>query len=90
MTKHRIYTMPMISFRVSEELKRRMEELKHINWSEVLRKAILETLEREQGANLAKAVLINERIRKKPPKGWNSTKTIRFWREHRYGKASRG
>ena len=69
--------MSLISFRVPKELKRRMEELKHINWSEILRRAIKETLEREKSRSLAKAVLINERIRKKAPKGWDSTKAIR-------------
>ena len=80
--------MPVISVRVSEEIKRRMDRLKHINWSEVIRRAIIEVLEEEEGRNLAKALLINERIRKKAPKGWDSTELIRFWRDHRYGESS--
>ncbi|MHA1609700.1 MAG: hypothetical protein ACTSUJ_06810 [Candidatus Njordarchaeales archaeon] len=80
--------MPVVSVRVSEEIKRRMDRLKHINWSEVIRRAIIKVLEEEEGRNLAKALLINERIRKKAPEGWDSTELIRFWRDHRYGKGS--
>jgi len=80
--------LPVVSVRVSEEIKRRMDRLKHINWSEVIRRAIIKVLEEEEGRNLAKALLINERIRKKAPKGWDSTELIRFWRDHRYGKGS--
>ena len=81
--------MAIISVRVSEEIKKRMEKLKHINWSEVIRKAIIEVLEEEEGRNLARAVLLNEKIRKKAPKGWSSTEVIRFWREHHYGKTGK-
>ena len=63
--------MAIISVRVSEEIKKRMEKLKHINWSEVIRKAIIEVLEEEEGRNLARAVLLNEKIRKRAPKGWS-------------------
>lgn len=80
--------MPVVSVRVSEEIKRRMDRLKHINWSEVIRRAIIKVLEEEEGRNLAKALLINEKIRKKAPEGWDSTELIRFWRDHRYGKGS--
>jgi len=80
--------LPVVSVRVSEEIKRRMDRLKHINWSEVIRRAIIKVLEEEEGRNLAKALLINEKIRKKAPEGWDSTELIRFWRDHRYGKGS--
>jgi len=79
--------MPVISVRVSDDIKRRMERFKHINWSEVIRRAIVKVLEEEERRNLAKAVLLNERIRKKAPKGWSSVEVIRYWREHRYGKS---
>ena len=79
--------MPVISVRVSDDIKRRMERFKHINWSEVIRRAIVKVLEEEERRNLAKAVLLNERIRKKAPKGWSSVEVIRYWREHHYGKS---
>ncbi|MBS7288229.1 MAG: hypothetical protein KIH01_05675 [Candidatus Freyarchaeota archaeon] len=81
--------MAVVSVRVSKEVKKRMEQLKHVNWSEVVRKAIMEVLEEEEGRSLAKAVLLNEKVRKKAPEGWDSTEVIRYWREHRYGKAGK-
>jgi len=81
--------MAIISVRVSDEIKKRMDRLKHINWSEVIRRAIIKTLEEEEGRNLARAVLLNEKVRKKAPKGWSSVETIRYWREHRYGAGSK-
>jgi len=77
--------MAIISVRVSDEIKKRMDRLKHINWSEVIRRAIIKTLEEEEGRNLARAVLLNEKIRKKAPEGWDSTEIIRYWRQRRYG-----
>ncbi|HDD42470.1 MAG TPA: hypothetical protein ENF79_02160, partial [Nitrososphaeria archaeon] len=38
----------VISFRVRRELKEKMEKLRHINWSEVVRKAIEDTIRREE------------------------------------------
>lgn len=77
--------MSTVSARISKELKKRMEELNHVNWSEVVREAIREKIKAEQEQNLAKAVLLNERVRKKAPEGWNSEEVIRKWREQRYG-----
>ncbi len=62
-----------------------MWALRNINWSEVVREAILRRLELEEKRNLAKAVLLNEELRREAPKDWNSVEVIRFWREHRYG-----
>ncbi|HDD64183.1 MAG TPA: VapB-type antitoxin [Thermoprotei archaeon] len=81
--------MAIISVRVSDEIKKRMDRLKHINWSEVIRRAIIKTLEEEEGRNLARAVLLNEKIRKKAPEGWDSTEIIRYWRQRRYGANSK-
>ncbi len=77
--------MAIISVRISDETKKRMDRLKHINWSEIVRRAIIETLEEEEKRNLARAVLLNEKIRKKAPREWDSTEIIRYWRQHRYG-----
>ncbi|MGQ4892902.1 MAG: hypothetical protein ACP6IP_10550 [Candidatus Njordarchaeia archaeon] len=77
--------MPVVSVKVSDELKKRMEKFKHINWSEILREAIIKTLDAEEGRDLARAVLYTEKVRKKAPKGWDSAKEIRYWRDKRYG-----
>ena len=76
--------MAFISVRVSNEIKERIDRLKYINWSEVIRRAIIKTLEEEEGRNLAKAVLLNEKIRKKAPEQCDSTGIIRYRRQHRY------
>ena len=76
--------MVTISVRISPELKKRMEQFKHINWSEIMRSAIERELETQKESNRAKAVLINEKIRKKAPKGFNSVDLIRQFREERH------
>ncbi len=76
-----VIALPIITVRVDEELKKRMDRLKHINWSEVIRRAIIEVVEREEARNLAKAVLLNERARIKPEPGYSSVDVIRKWRE---------
>jgi len=39
--------MQTISIRIDEELKKKMTELSHINWSEVIRRKIKEVIEEE-------------------------------------------
>jgi len=77
--------MGIVTVRVDEETKKKMDELGHINWSGVLREAIQRKLEQEKDRDMAKAVILNERVKRKAPAGWDSTKAIRFWRERRYG-----
>ena len=78
--------MTNISVRIDPELKERMNTFKDLNWSAVIRDAIKKRIENETGRNLAKAVLINERIIKKAPKDFNSSDIIRRFREERYSK----
>ena len=73
--------MPIMTVKISEELQRRMREMRHINWSEVVRDAIRKRIELESGRNIAKALLLNERNIIKPDKGFSSTEFIRRWRE---------
>ena len=78
--------MTNISVRIDPELKERMDKFKDLNWSAVIRNAIKKRIEAETERNLAKAVLINERIIKKAPKDFNSSDIIRRFREERYSK----
>lgn len=78
--------MTNISVRIDPELKEKMDKFKDLNWSAVIRYAIKKKIETETGRNLAKAVLINERIIKKAPKDFNSSDIIRRFREERYSK----
>ncbi|MHA2100195.1 MAG: hypothetical protein ACW99A_16085 [Candidatus Kariarchaeaceae archaeon] len=69
--------MATVSVRISDEMKREMEKHPTVNWSEVLRQAICQKLNNQNESNLVKAVLLNERIRKVAPEGWDSTDFIR-------------
>lgn len=71
--------MTTITVRIDEDLREAMGRLSYVNWSEVVREAIRRRVEEEGGRNLAEAVLINERLRRKEPEGWDSAKVIREW-----------
>ncbi len=73
--------MVNISVRVDDDMKKKMENLKQVNWSEIIREAIKKRIDQESQKNLAKAVLYNEQIRKVAPKDYDSTEVIRKWRE---------
>ncbi|MCD6488234.1 MAG: hypothetical protein J7K21_03310 [Desulfurococcales archaeon] len=75
--------MPTFTIRIDPEIKKRMKKYSYINWSEVVRRAILEKLNKEERKNIAEALLINEKLRRKPPRGWSSVEVIRFWRDRR-------
>ena len=63
-------------------LKEEMDRV-DINWSAVVREAIKRRLEYEHEKDVVEAVLLNERLKRKAPKGWDSAKVIRFWRSQR-------
>jgi hypothetical protein len=54
-----------------------------VNWSSVMREAIRKRLSTERYRDIAEAILINERLRRRSPKGWDSTEVIREWRKRR-------
>jgi len=72
--------MTTITLRVPEELKKEMEKLKHINWSEVMRKAIIEEIRRGKMRKASKTI---EELRAKSRIKWDSVAVIREWRERR-------
>jgi len=81
----------VISFRIDEKLKGKMERLKHINWSDVVRKAIQETIEKEEeklrrkkkNAQRIKEALVRNIALERRVEGWSSVEEIRRWRERR-------
>ena len=75
--------MPTFTIRIDPEIKRLMKKYSYINWSEVARKAIIEKLREEEEKNIAEALLINEELRRKAPKDWDSTEVIKKWRRQR-------
>ena len=76
--------MTNISVRIDPELKEKMNSFKHLNWSEIIRKAIRSEIQNETKINKAKAVLLNEKIRKIAPNDFNSVEIIRKFREERH------
>jgi hypothetical protein len=74
--------MSMVRVRVDKKTKRRMREKKEVNWSEVVREAIIRKIEEEGKRNPPLAVLLNQKVKIRPDKGYDSTKTIREWRKN--------
>lgn len=80
----------VVSFRIDEELKRRMEQLDHINWSAVVRRAIEEVVEAEMARlrssrdrqRMERALHDIGSLRRRV-EGWSSVEEIRRWREAR-------
>jgi len=74
--------MARTSISLPESLKRQMESV-DVNWSAFVRDAIEHRLKHEDERNVAEALLINEKLRRKTPRGWDSTRVIRYWRSRR-------
>jgi len=92
--------MATITVRVPERLQREMRRLKHVNWSEVIRKSIEERIGSEQvarGRDRARIVEANRKVdglyedirRRYGIVKYDSTLTVRSWRDLRYGASSR-
>jgi len=91
--------MTNITVRISDELREKMRSLSDINWSEVVRRAIEERVAMEM-ARMKKnkeAIIeagqqvdsIFERLRAKyGVVEYDSSKTIRYWRDRRYSATS--
>jgi hypothetical protein len=77
--------MPVITLRVDDQLKRKMEQLRDVNWSEVARKAIEEKISESEPWQPVDVGLLNEASKdtdalRRNSKGWDSTLEIRRWR----------
>ena len=77
--------MPVITVRIDEATREAMQRHREINWSQAIRDRIREVLDAGVRRNKLKALLIAKELSRKPPAGYDSTKTIRYWRDHRYG-----
>jgi hypothetical protein len=86
--------MPVVTVRVDEEVKRKMEELREVNWSEVTRAAIEEKIREVElwkpidNEALRKASQTTDALRRKV-EGWDSAAEIRRWRSNAGKKGSR-
>ncbi len=50
------------------------------NWSEAIREMVTERLEDLGESDMTEAVILNERVRRPAPEGWNSLEVIKQWR----------
>jgi len=82
MKKTQTGRMARTSVTIPKWLKQEMNRVE-VNWSAVVRDAIKRRLEYEHEKDVVEAVLLNERLKRKAPKGWDSAKVIRFWRSRR-------
>ncbi|MGB9760742.1 MAG: hypothetical protein ACPLZG_13010 [Thermoproteota archaeon] len=79
--------MAIITVRVDEEIKKMMKEIK-INWSDFIRDAIKSKIDEEKRKNLAKAVLINEKLKRKSKGEAKAEEIIRKFREEQHVNSS--
>ncbi|MDW8358969.1 MAG: hypothetical protein RMK31_00085 [Candidatus Caldarchaeum sp.] len=84
--------MSVVSFRIDDELRRKMRRLSHINWSEVVRKAIAERVALEEALGSMRkldleavetAVKGIDRLRSKTSGRWSGAEEVRKWRDLR-------
>jgi hypothetical protein len=64
---------------IPSSLKEKMAQTDE-NWSEVIREILARRLEEEGGTDMAEAVILNERVRRRAPRDWSSLQVIKQWR----------
>jgi transcriptional regulator of met regulon len=77
----------VVSSRVDMETRRKMKRLRHVNWSEVMRKAILEKIEEENQrkidpSDVEEAIRLMDHVRR-PREDFDGAEEIRKWRDQR-------
>ena len=71
--------MANVTVSVPEELKKRMEHIPSVNWSEVARKAFEEAVKRKQMQEASEEIDKLREASKTP--GWDGVREIRKWRD---------
>jgi predicted transcriptional regulator len=69
-----------ITITVDKELKKKMEELREVNWSRVAREAFEQEVRREKRKRVATSI---KAIRAKDNSNWSGSDEIRKWRDAR-------
>jgi len=67
-----------VTITVPERLRRRMKELKNVNWSEVARRAFEEEIRRIERVKAAEEI---DRLREGSKVKWSGVEEIRRWRD---------
>ncbi|MDA8056339.1 MAG: hypothetical protein M0Z77_11935 [Thermoplasmatales archaeon] len=79
--------MEIITARIDWETKEKMKKLPHINWSNVIREAVIKKIQEEEAKeqiidrNVLQEGLVIASMVRKSNKWWNSTEEIRKWRK---------
>ena len=78
--------MAIITLRVDDELKKKMEQLKEINWSEVAREAFNDKISEMEfwppiDTSRLRAASSDIDTLRRTIRGWESTSEIRRWRQ---------
>jgi len=60
-------------------LKQKMDGVE-TNWSEVIREMISERIEEEGEGDMAEAVILNERVKRRAPGEWDALSVVKQWR----------
>lgn len=69
-----------VTITVDRELKKKMEELKQVNWSRVARMAFEEEIKKEKRRRITNEI---KAIREKDTSNWSGSEEIRKWRDAR-------
>jgi len=83
--------LALITVRIDDRLKEKMKSVRHVNWSEVIRAAIVERISIEESAKqrsvdwslIERAIEDQDRLRAKTSGTWSGTEEIRKWRDLR-------
>jgi hypothetical protein len=84
--------LTVITIRIDERLKDKMKKIRHVNWSEVIRSAIIERVTIEESMTkrktidlelLGRAIADQDRLRTKTNGNWSGAEEVRKWRELR-------
>jgi hypothetical protein len=71
--------MANVTVSVPDELKRRMEHVSGVNWSEIAREAFEETVRRKRMVEAAESIKKLREDSRTP--GWSGAREIRKWRD---------
>lgn len=77
----------VVSSRVDEDTRKKMKRLRHVNWSEVMRQAIIKKIEEETRREIdplkvKEAVRLMDQVRR-PHEAYDGAEEIRKWRDKR-------
>jgi Arc/MetJ-type ribon-helix-helix transcriptional regulator len=91
--------MAQLTTRLPEQLKRQMEKMRDLNWSEIIREAIRASIHfKMKKRRFRNKRLVNQAVKKQNEiaealssrydGSWSGVEVIRYWRNHRYSSST--